>query len=207
MKLFPVLSASAALCLSACDSLNAPINSSGFDPLAPPGGNFSQNTTTAPTSSFKAGQFVNAAMDNTVFFKSRPDGNAEADKLLTKGTRMKVVSSDASYIKAELDSGEVGYVPAVMVTDPNALPDPNQTLDNPGIYQVYPPPNGAVDPNANVPAFDESNLPPDGAIPTIIDPETPAAPATPPAVTTPPTTTSEPVPLPPGIDDEPKEGE
>ena len=200
MKLFPVLSATAALCLSACDTLNTPISSGSFDPLAPPGGNFGQNSPAA-TTTFKAGQFVAAALDNTVFFKSRPDGSADADKMLTNGTRMKVVSSDSSYVKVELDSGEVGYVPAVMVKDPSALPDPMQPID--GAYQVYPAPGVATDPNATLPTFDESNLPPDGAIPSIIDPE---APAPAPLGATPiPNTTD--VPLPPGIGDELPEGD
>ena len=41
---------------------------------------------------FAAGQFVRAVMDNTAFFKERPKGDADADKLLARGTSMKVIS-------------------------------------------------------------------------------------------------------------------
>lgn len=147
--------------------MNAPITSGDFDPLRPPGSNLSSTTTAAPT--FSAGQFVRATMDSTAFFKSRPKGDADADKLLQRGTSMKVVSPSGSYIKVELDSGEIGFVPTVMVEDPNAVP---KLATNPGEFQVYPPLNTGV--GEPLPIIDPAGLPPDGAIPTVIDPDAPA---------------------------------
>ena len=146
--------------------------------MRPPGGNINLNTNTAPL--FKAGQFVRAAMDNTAFFKNRPKGEADADKLLPRGTSMKVISISDSYVKVELDSGEVGFVPAIMVEDPNTAVVPPPV--NPNEIQVYPPLGGFGEPIPTVPA---GEAPPEGAIPTVIDPEAPA-PGTPvPAPTTP----------------------
>jgi hypothetical protein len=169
MKCIPALSAIAVLGLAACDTMTGPISSGDFDPLRPPGGNVGSGVTT--TSAFKAGQFVRASINNTAFFKTRPKGDADADKLLTQGTSMKVISNSGSYVKVELDSGEVGFVPSVMLEDPNAAP--TTPMMNPGEYQVYPPlPGTGI--GEPLPPLDPTGLPPDGAIPTVIDPDAPS---------------------------------
>lgn len=194
MKCIPALSAIAALSLVACDSMTGPITSGDFDPLRPPGGNIGAGVKT--TQSFKAGQFVRAAMTNTAFFKIRPNGDADADKLLARGTSMKVISYSGSYVKVELDSGEIGFVPSVMLEDPNAAP--TQTLlTNPGEIQVYPPlPAGGI--GGPLPIIDPAGLPPEGAIPTVIDPDAPANNAPVPSVT--PTTETFPTPVEPKVE-------
>lgn len=160
--------------------MNAPLTTSGsFDPLAPAGGVVKSGTTTTG-SSFRAGQFVHATVDNTAFFVKRPKGDADADKLLPRETRMKVISSDSSYVKAELDSGEVGFVPSVMVHDPNAsiagvAGDPSNGI----IYAPLPPGDGTIEP---LPNMVPSDVPPGGIPPIIsVDPSAPVpvAPATP----------------------------
>lgn len=197
MKLTSAFSAVIVLGLAACDTMNRPISSGDFDPLRPPGGGSNFSTANGPV--FKAGQFVRATMDNTAFFKSRPNGEVDADKLLLRGTSMKVISHSDSYVKVELDSGEVGFVPAVMVEDPNAATGVLPV--NPGEFQVYPPVGGYGQALPPVPA---GEMPPEGAIPTVIDPEAPAS-TTPVPPVTPPTDTfpapvepkTEPAPLPP----------
>lgn len=191
MKCIPALSAIAALSLVACDTMTGPITSGDFDPLRPPGGNIgsSVNTTTA----FKAGQFVRASMNNTAFFKTKPKGDADADKLLIQGTSMKVISTSGSYVKVELDSGEVGFVPSVMLEDPNAASATQAT--NPGEYQVYPPlPGTGI--GEPLPPLDPTGLPPDGAIPTVIDPD---APSTAPVPSVTPNTETFPAPVEPKV--------
>ncbi len=166
MKCILALSPVVAAGLVACDTMNSPISSGSFDPLSAPG---SQLETVAVTSlAFTAGQFVRAAMNNTAFFNSKPSGNADADKVLTKGTSMKVISTSGSYAKVELDSGDIGFVPTVMLEDPNALPP--APLAGTNEYQVYPPlpMTGFGEP---LPIIDPADLPPEGAIPTVIDPE------------------------------------
>ncbi len=156
--------------LVGCDTMNQPISSGDFDPLRAPGSGSNLNVTTA--GGFTPGQFVKAAMNNTAFFIKRPKGEADADKLLIKGTSMKVISVSDSYAKVELDgTGEVGWVPTVQLEDPSAAAAGAPFSTNPGEVQVYPPLNGVVEP---LPPLDPKGLPPDGAIPTVIDPDAPA---------------------------------
>ena len=201
MKYITVLPAGIAMALASCDTMNRPITSGDFDPLRPPGSQAGPSANIGPA--FKAGQFVKAVMDNTAFFKTKPKGDTDADRLLARGTSMKVISPGESYVKVELDSGEVGWVPTVMVEDPNAaaLPQPYPGA-NPVEYQVYPPLGGF---GAPVPPTSPAELPPEGAIPTVIDPEAPAASEPIPPVTVPgdtfpapaPTAPTGPAPLPP----------
>ena len=183
------LSAIACLGLVACDTMNGPITRGGYDPLLPAGSSNAPAQTLEPT--FSGGQFVRAAMDNTAFFKSRPNGDADADKLLKQGTSMKVISNSNSYVKVELDSGEIGFIPTVMLEDPNAAPQ--VPIVNPGEYQIYPPLPGSGG-GVPLPVIDPAGLPPDGAIPTVIDPDAPAVPPPVPPVT--PTTETFPAPAP-----------
>lgn len=190
MKCNPAISALAVLSLAACDTMTGPITRGGYDPLLPAGSSNAPTQTVGPA--FSAGQFVRASMDNTAFFKTRPSGDADADRLLKRGTSMKVISTANSYVKVELDSGEIGFVPSVMLEDPNAAP---QTLTtNPGEYQVYPPlPGSGV--GQPLPTLDPAGLPPEGAIPTVIDPDAPANTTPVPPVSS--TTDTFPTPVPP----------
>ncbi|MGD9418674.1 MAG: hypothetical protein Q7R22_007010 [Verrucomicrobiota bacterium JB025] len=179
--------------------MNQPISSGSFDPLTPPGGQIGGST--APEATFAAGEFARTSMDNSAFFINKPKGNAEADRLLGRGTSMKVISTSGSYVKVELDSGEVGYVPAVMLENPNASTLP---VTQPGEFQVYPPIDGfgAVTP---LDPINPAELPPGGAIPTVIDPDAPSTlPATPDIFPTTPDTLPampESTPLPPNDED------
>lgn len=169
MKPLPVLSVSVALGLAACNTMNSPISSGDFDPLLPPGGGIK---TTVSQAGFKAGDHVRASMDGTAFFKQLPKGDADADKTLIRNTNMKVIRVSGSYLQVELDNtGEVGFVPTVMVENPNALPPAlPPTTDS---IQVYPPLPGAGN-VAPLPSVDPAGVPPEGAIPTVIDPEAPS---------------------------------
>ena len=161
--------------------MNAPISSSDFNPLLPPGSGVKMSDGPA---AFKPGEHVRATMDNTAFFKNLPKGDADADKTLIRDTNMKVIRVAGSYLQVELDSsGEIGYVPAVMVEDRNARPAP--PVGSPGEMQVYPPLPGSG-PAIPLPAIDPAGQPPEGAIPTVIDPEAPSAPAAGAAVKPPP---------------------
>jgi len=148
-----------ALALASCGG-GGPVTNSGYDPLDPAGG-FGADVPVVDTG-YRPGAFVVTAMDNAAFFKSKPQGNATADKLLPGNTRMKVISNDGNYLKVELDTGEVGYTLPVMVTD-EAGGGAATTVDpyNPNEVQVYPPlPGGGYDPNAPT-------------IPPVIDPDAP----------------------------------
>lgn len=160
-----------SLAIVACEMVNKPITSSSFDPLARPGSGMGSDTPSFGPQ-LSPGTFVIATIPNTAFYKEKPEGSADADKLLAVGTNMKIVSVEADYVKVELDSGEVGWIPAVMVSTGNSTMDmiPTDTT-----YQVYPPlpDTGPIEP---LPMLDPAGLPPEGAIPTIIDPDAPVLP-------------------------------
>lgn len=188
MKFHLPLSAVVCLGMVACETMNSPITEGGtFDPLRAPGTNQTPSLASGPT--FKAGQFVQASLNNTAFFKTRPKGDANADKLLKRGTSMKVISNSSNYVKVELDSGEIGFVPSIMLEDPKMVAS-SSTL--PGEYQVYPPLPSSNVPVEPLPLIDPAGLPPDGAIPTIIDPEAPSSLPPDTSATTAPTTPSAP---------------
>jgi hypothetical protein len=194
MKWHFLLFGSCALVLSSCETGEV-VTQGEFDPLVAPGANRSAVST---RSGYKPGAFVRTNMDNVAFFTNKPKGDASADKTLAGNTEMKVIADDGSYVKVELNSGEVGYVPTVQVTDQSSSLAP---LSSGNEIQLYPPPPGSVPPVV------DPNAPP---TPSVIDPDAPVvvpevtpAPADAPVV--PP---SEPTPLPPGneAEDTPVEG-
>jgi len=163
-----------ALVMASCETGNV-ISSGNFDPLTPPG---STRTPTVAAHGMKPGSYVRASME-TAFFKGRPSGSSSAEKLLPPNTEMKVISDDGSYAKVELASGEVGYVPSVLVSNEAAQP-----AISPNAIQVYPPAPGSVPPVV------DPNTP---TIAPVIDPD---APMVVPEVV--PAPDVEPAPLPPG---------
>lgn len=140
-----------------------PYNSGGFDPLDPAGGGGA--SVAIANAGYRPGEFVRSVSPNTAFFKNKPSGDATADKLLPADTMMKVITDDGSFVKVELDSGELGFVPSVMVMGKDA-----QTSDYSGSeYQVYPPIEGVV------PLEPETPVDPDvPVVPPVIDPDAPA---------------------------------
>jgi hypothetical protein len=188
---------SCAFALASCETGEV-VTGGSFDPLVAPG---SGRTPVASRSGFKPGAFVRTNMDNVAFFSKRPKGDVSAEKQLPGNTEMKVISDDGTYVKGELNTGEVGFVLSFQVTDQNsALP----AIGSGNEFQVYPPPPGGV-----IPLPQDPNAP---MIPQVIDPtipEVPAEPAAPdipsledPAL--PPTPPVESTPLPPGNEAEPQ---
>jgi hypothetical protein len=158
----------ATLAIVSCEMVNQPITSSSFDPLVTPGGGVkTDNPTFGPELS--PGSFVTATIPNTAFYRNKPKAGEDASKLLTQGTNMKIVSPESDFVQVELDSGEVGWVPAVMISSGMSA---TETFPTDGTYQVYPPlpDTGPIEP---LPPIDAGGLPPEGAIPAIIDPDAP----------------------------------
>ena len=184
MKWHSLVLGSCALALSSCETGEL-VTQGDFDPLAKPGGN---RTTVAARSGYKPGAFVRTSMDNVAFFANKPKGDANADKTLAANTEMKVIVDDGTYAKVELNSGEVGYVPSIQVSDQKEAAIP---MISPNEIQLYPPPPGSV------PPIVDPNAPP---TPSVIDPDAPVVvpevtPATPEVPAVPPV---ESTPLPPG---------
>lgn len=166
----------AAIGLAACNTSNGPIGFGLADPLRVPGSDVTPSSIEAQ--GFSAGQFVRATVDNTAFYLKRPKGDADADKLLRRGTSMKVISAGGTYLKVELDSGEVGFVPPVMVEGAADSASSGASYpSNPNEIQLYPPLPGS---GPTLPPIGPGEEPPSGAIPTVIDPEEPSPVTTPP---------------------------
>lgn len=163
-----LLAAPFVLTFTACDPTGASLNGSGIDPLRPPAGNVD---TTDYGTDLTPGQFVNAAVDNTAFYKAMPKANQEADKLLTKGTPMKIVALSGSNTKVELDSGEVGFVPTVMISTGDADLGDLDPID--GSVDVHPPIIN-LDEDVPMPELDPGTAPAElEDLPPVEEPDTP----------------------------------
>lgn len=173
-----------------CSTLNQPIDSSsGFDPLSPAGSqlvpNSGSSTVDASVDRYTPGQWVETSMANSMFFNKVPKGNASADKVLDAATPLKVVGARGTYLEVQLESGEVGFVPEIMVVERAALPDlPVVPLMDPALLgepgevsmppfedpsMVLPDPAGALDPvpEPEVPSLEEGEIPAPPEVPGI----------------------------------------
>ncbi|MDP0492225.1 MAG: hypothetical protein Q7Q71_14340 [Verrucomicrobiota bacterium JB023] len=198
---FAALAATSLLvsCESISTTLNEPITSD-YDPLDGPGVRLRSEgggvTTAAAGPAYQPGQWVEAAMPNTTFFRRYPKGSATADRILKTGTPVKVVSTRGSHVKVELENGEVGYVPSIMVAEPTLsgqdstpfLPEPPNSplhsappslpdaapapLQDTGDSVIPPPSNFSPAPVEPLPEPDDTN---EVLIPTS-PPEAPALP-------------------------------
>jgi hypothetical protein len=170
MKWCLLIPFAAVASLMSCSTIQGPISEGDYDPLTAPGALRKPADGLDGSSGFAPGQFVRTSMDNASFFNKRPRGDADADKMLKMSTQMKVVEVDGVYLKVELDSGEVGYVPAVMVEDPSAVlsatPGSGEIPIVPGIGPLTP-----VD--QTLPVIPPGEGPPVEGIPTVIDPASP----------------------------------
>lgn len=111
--------------MTSCNDFNGPIGGGSFNPLLSPGAQLVQPEDASANYSFKVGQYVTAASNATAFFDKKPQGNADADELLSAGTSMRVIKSDGSFVKVELDSGKVGYVAAALLVESGLTPPPS----------------------------------------------------------------------------------
>lgn len=135
------------LLLMSCSDFNGPLSGGDFNPLVAPGSQQSGAGPVAGNYNFSAGQYVTAASNSTAFFNRKPTGNADADELLAAGTSMRVVKSEGSFVKVELDNGKVGYVAAALLLESQQ-----------GAAQVYPPIN--TEAATPLPAGLQTDVPP-----------------------------------------------
>ena len=198
MKRLLLVLGSSALLFASCETGEV-TTSSEFDPLATPGSNRSPVST---RTGYKPATFVHTIMDNVAFFKQRPKGDGEADKTLPVNTELKVISDDGNYVKGELNSGEVGFVLSVQVSDQKGGATPMGTAPG-NEFQVYPPVPGSVPPviDPNVPSIPPT-IDPNATTPAPapVDPNAPPTlenPTPPPADAPLPPVESNP--LPPGV--------
>ena len=190
-----------ALGLASCGAIKnvqQPLSDNGsFDPLSGPGNQSSSSSRSSNLNassgvSFTPGQWIETSMPNSAFFKVIPKGDATADKVLQVGAPLKYISTQGSYVKVELDSGDVGYVPEIMVTDraaaaslpnipPPIVPDAPPIPDEDGFVPVAP---GEI-PGATLPVPSPSSTVPGTPSVESTLPEVPSTPAVPEVPATP----------------------
>lgn len=124
--LHPLAWLTACLAITSCSDFRGPIGGGSFNPLLAPGAQLVQPQDAGANYAFKAGQYVTAASNATAFFHNKPQGNAEADELLSAGTSMRVIKSEGSFVKVELDSGKVGFVAAALLLESGYTTSPTE---------------------------------------------------------------------------------
>ena len=139
MKRITLLTLPAAACLSivSCDSLSQPLGGSdAYNPLDAPGGTIAADSADPYGPAFTPGTFLQTVSPSTSFFNNYPKDDDQPSKILPDYTDVKVISSKGSYVKVEVvDSGEVGYVPSVMLGEkrgPEEIPVSGSPTDVPG---------------------------------------------------------------------------
>jgi hypothetical protein len=141
----PLMGAMAVL-ISSCGNLASSLNRQNFDPstnpLDSPGSGRSAAVDTGPI--YPLGTYVEVTNSNAVIYHRYPKGNAQPDQSLSVGTPLKVVGEKGSYVKVETKTGQIGFVPALMV---GAQPAAEELPPLLGIDSIDP-----VDPNG-LPAF------------------------------------------------------
>ncbi|MFK7909139.1 MAG: hypothetical protein AB8F34_00910 [Akkermansiaceae bacterium] len=180
-----ILPVGACIGMVSCESLNKPLSGSdSFNPLDGPGTAVAAENSDPYGPAFTPGTFLQTVSPSTSFFKAYPKDNDQPTKILADYTDVKVVSSKGSYVKVEVvDTGDVGYVPSVMLGEkraPEDIPDSGSPTDVPG------------------------EVAPDPVAPSIEPPTAsgvaPAAPATDPAADTPSAPATAPEPKSKGIE-------
>lgn len=150
--------------------------SGAYDPLSSPGSSPGPEGASVVAPKYQPGEWVETATPYVGFFRSIPKSGARAVKTLPLATPMKVVATKETYLKVELDSGEVGYVPQINVMARNEEPEPAAITD----YGPIPPPvDPALDDRAAQPPATRNGVPPTpvpGTDPAPVAPSVPVPP-------------------------------
>ena len=153
--------------------MNAPLSGDGYNPLDPPG-RVSNSQQDPYSVAFAPGSFLQTVSPTTSFFNKFPGIEDQPNKVLPDYTDVKIISTKGSYIKVEVvDTGEVGYVPSIMLGDKRS---PNEIPVTPGVGEIQVAPG--LLPEPQVPS-DLPEVAPEPEIlgiqpPEIIDPRKPA---------------------------------
>ena len=163
----------ASVALVSCDTMNAPLGGSGYNPLDPPGGML--NVQEDPYGvAFAPGSFLQTISPTTAFFNNFPRMEDQPNKVLPDYTDVKIISTKGSYVKVEVvDTGEVGYVPSIMLGEKRS---PNEVLVTPGVGEIPVTPDLLPEPQVPSGLPDVAPEPEIPGIqpPEIVDPSQPA---------------------------------
>ncbi len=102
-------------------NLTQPLSGNGADPLASPLSNLKdtkkQSLANTPSTSFTPGTWVETAMPDAEFYRKYPLFGGRPDRNLQVASQAKIISYRGKYAKVELDTGDVGYVPSLMLIE------------------------------------------------------------------------------------------
>jgi hypothetical protein len=166
--------ASVSVALVSCDSFNKPLGGGdGYNPLDGPGGQTAaQEDPYGPA--FTPGTFLQTVSPNTALFNKFPKESDQPNKTLPDYTDVKVISTKGSYVKVEVvDTGEVGFVPSVMLGEKRSA---NEIPVTPGAGDIPVTPGMAPEPEvpSDVPAVAPEPEIPGLEPPQVVDPTQPA---------------------------------
>ena len=137
--IFPLCLGLSSVALVSCGSWNQPLDGS-YDPLSSPGSQRPGATMDVTGPQYRAGQWLETSTPNTAFFPRSPRGNDQPNKVLPASTPLKVITTEGTYVKVELEDGAIGYVPTIMVaekplgTQVPIVPEAPGNMVNPGAY-------------------------------------------------------------------------
>ena len=159
----------ASLLLCSCGdflkSINEPLPGGG-NALDPPGtyqGEVPVVEATGPA--YAPGEWVETSVPQAALYLRRPRSGDQPAQTLPQGTPLKVVSTSGTYARVELESGVVGFVPAIMLTRKSA----EAPLVPEGAPDLLPPPSSldlAPEPEVEPISVEEAQ-----GVPSLIDPE------------------------------------
>lgn len=103
---------------------------------------------TGPT--YSSGQWVETSVSSAAIYERFPKTGDQPVQTLAQGTPLKVVSTQGTYAKVEMESGAIGYVPTIMIAEkasPNEIPivptGPTDVLPGPSYDGFAPEPEVA----------------------------------------------------------------
>jgi hypothetical protein len=106
--------------LVSCESFNQPVSGS-FDPLDSPGSRSAADDSLNDIGpAYSAGQYVETSVPSAALYARMPRANEQPYRTLAVGTPLRIISTEGTYVKVELESGDIGYVPSIMVANKSA---------------------------------------------------------------------------------------
>jgi hypothetical protein len=172
--------------LSSCGNFATSLNSQNFDPDLNPldsPGSRNRNDLIDSDPQFAPGSWVEVTDPTAAIYRRVPRDNEQPDYSLRPGTPLKIIGGQGTYVKVETESGQIGYVPAIMVgTKPTGQDLPLVSPDPGGAPPSIEPidtinPIGPIEPQSATPGIDD--LPfvaPEPEVPPISVDEAPAPP-------------------------------
>ena len=154
---------SVSVVLVSCGGMNRAMDG-GYNPLDSPGGaSAGQQDPYGPM--FAPGSFLQTVSSSTAFFVRFPNTEDQPNKILSDYTDVKVISTRGAYVKVEVvNTGEVGYVPSIMLGEKRSS---NRLSVTPGAGEILGTPD--ILPEPQVPSV-TPEVTPEHEIPGIYSP-------------------------------------